>query len=119
MLRTSVVAEAEGRQGVGDARKVGGSADFDGDLLAAQAAVHVGADADVAGVAGQVAHVPHVADDIGQRRPAFAVLAGGSRNLSKKLMPITPPRLAMAPDHVIGKLPIGRHDRRGNWNATR
>ena len=40
--------------------------DFDRDLVAAEAAVHVGADADVRGVADQVAHVFDVADDVVQ-----------------------------------------------------
>src|SRR5947199_9772103 len=49
-----LIAEAKCRQRVGDAREIGGASDFDGDLLAAKAAVHVGADADVAGVADHV-----------------------------------------------------------------
>src|SRR5688500_1698169 len=76
-----LVAEPGQSQGVGHARQVGGGGDLDGDLVAAQAAVHVGADSDVAGVAGQVADVACGARHVGEGGAALAVLGGGQEEL--------------------------------------
>src|SRR5205085_10909729 len=84
--------------------------DFQGDLLAAQAAVHVGPQADGGRAAGEVADVLDVADDVGEGGAALAVLGGGEQELVVEVDADHAAAGDDRADHVVAELAVGGYD---------
>ena len=92
-------------------REVGGSFDFDGDLLAAEAAVHVGADADVrVSTQGEVADMLEMVDDVVERGAALGLI-GTKQKCVVKIDADDPVAGDDCTDHRIGELSFAGNDR--------
>lgn len=106
-----MIGKMLGIKNAGQLGQIGAAGDFDGDLLAAQSAVHVGAEGDAIGRAGQIANVPDMADDI---RQIGAALPGAGRFEQETIEEIDADDAATIGDgldHLVAQLPIRGDDR--------
>lgn len=105
------ILEARTGQRIGQFRQIGGRDDFGGDLVAPEPTVHVGSEADVFRVAGQITEMPDVPHDILQRGPSQAIFGGGDEEFVEEIDADHTATLEEGAGHVIAELPVGRHDR--------